>query len=61
VALLREEDVIRGIWPFLRAERVTLLPMVLFPALGIVTARWFTGSPRAPLRCLALAALVHHE
>jgi TRAP-type C4-dicarboxylate transport system permease large subunit len=45
VSKARMEDVIRGVWPFLLAELVILLLMVLFPALVIVPARWFAGSP----------------
>jgi TRAP-type C4-dicarboxylate transport system permease large subunit len=34
---------IRGVWPFLIAELIVLLLMVLFPSLVMVPARWLMG------------------
>ena len=36
------EEVIKGVWPFMIAQLVVLLLMVLFP-LVTVPARWFGG------------------
>jgi tripartite ATP-independent transporter DctM subunit len=43
VAKIRMDDIIRGVWPFMIAELIVLLLLVLFPALVIVPARWFGG------------------
>ena len=37
------EDVIKGVWPFMIAQLVVLLLMVLFPQLVTGPAKWFTG------------------
>jgi TRAP-type C4-dicarboxylate transport system permease large subunit len=37
------EDIIKGVWPFMLMQLVVLLLLVLFPALVIVPAKWFTG------------------
>jgi TRAP-type C4-dicarboxylate transport system permease large subunit len=37
------EDIIKGVWPFMIAQLVILLLMVLFPQLVIVPAKWFGG------------------
>ncbi len=39
------EDVMKGVWPFLLAELLVLLLLILFPPLVTVPARWLTGSP----------------
>ncbi|WP_442593406.1 TRAP transporter large permease subunit [Parapusillimonas sp. JC17] len=39
----RIDHVMRGVWPFLIAELIILFLLVLFPALVIVPARWFSG------------------
>lgn len=39
----RVEDVMRGVWPFLIAELVVLILLVLFPILVTGPARWFSG------------------
>lgn len=39
----RVDQVMRGVWPFLIAELIVLFLLVLFPALVIVPARWFSG------------------
>jgi tripartite ATP-independent transporter DctM subunit len=39
----RIDQVMRGVWPFLIAELIVLFLLVLFPALVIVPARWFSG------------------
>ena len=43
VAKVRMDDIIKGVWPFLVAELIVLALMILFPALVIVPARWFSG------------------
>ena len=43
VSKISMEDVIRGVWPFMLAETVVLLLMILFPPLVTVPARWFAG------------------
>ena len=35
------EDLMKGVWPFLLAEIIVLLLMVLFPPLVMVPAKWF--------------------
>ena len=37
------DDLMKGVWPFLLAELVVLLLLVLFPALVTVPARWLAG------------------
>lgn len=39
----RVDDVMRGVWPFLIAELIVLLLLVLFPVLIMGPARWFSG------------------
>ena len=39
------EDVMKGVWPFLLAELLVLLLLILFPPLVTVPARWLIGSP----------------
>ena len=34
-------DVVKGIWPFLLAEFIVIVLLVLFPALVLVPAKWF--------------------
>ena len=34
-------DVVKGIWPFLLAEFIVIVSLVLFPALVLVPAKWF--------------------
>ncbi len=43
VSRVSMEDVMRGVWPFMLAELVVLVLLVLFPSLVTVPARWFTG------------------
>jgi TRAP-type transport system large permease protein len=43
VSRINMEDLIRGVWPFLLAELVVLLLMVLFPGLVMWPARWLAG------------------
>jgi TRAP-type transport system large permease protein len=43
VSRISMEDLMKGVWPFLLAELIILLLMVLFPPLVTVPARWFTG------------------
>lgn len=40
VAKLRMDDLIKGVWPFLIAEFLVLLLLILFPALVTVPASW---------------------
>ncbi len=35
------EDLMKGVWPFLLAELIILLLMILFPPLVMVPAKWF--------------------
>jgi TRAP-type C4-dicarboxylate transport system permease large subunit len=37
------EDLMKGVWPFLLAELLVLLLMILFPPLVMVPAKWFAG------------------
>ena len=43
VARIGMEDLMKGVWPFLLAELIILLLMVLFPPLVTVPAKWFIG------------------
>ena len=43
VSKISMEDVIRGVWPFMLAETVVLVLMILLPPLVTVPARWFAG------------------
>jgi TRAP-type transport system large permease protein len=43
VSRISMEDLIRGVWPFMLAELVVLLLMVLFPAIVIWPARFLGG------------------
>src|SRR5829696_9091368 len=43
VSKISMEDLIKGVWPFMLAELVVLLLMVLFPALVTWPARWIGG------------------
>lgn len=43
VSRISMEDIIRGVWPFMIAQLVVLLLMILFPALVTVPAKWFGG------------------
>ena len=36
-------DIVKGIWPFLLAEFIVLLLLILFPAIVIIPGRWFAG------------------
>lgn len=36
------ENLMKGVWPFLIAELLMLLAMILFPALVMAPARWFS-------------------
>jgi TRAP-type C4-dicarboxylate transport system permease large subunit len=37
------EDLIKGVWPFMLAEFVILLLLILFPALVTVPAAWLSA------------------
>ena len=43
VARLSLAEVTRGVWPFVLAQTVVLMLLVLFPSLVTVPARWFAG------------------
>jgi TRAP-type C4-dicarboxylate transport system permease large subunit len=43
VSRISMEDIIKGVWPFMIAQLIVLFLLVLFPALVIVPAIWFTG------------------
>jgi len=43
VSNISMEDIIKGVWPFLVAELVVLLLLVLFPWLVMAPARWLGG------------------
>jgi TRAP-type transport system large permease protein len=43
VSRISMEDIIKGVWPFMIAQLIVLLLMVLFPALVMVPAKWFAG------------------
>jgi tripartite ATP-independent transporter DctM subunit len=43
VSRISMEDIIKGVWPFMIAQLIVLLLMVLFPELVTVPAKWFTG------------------
>ena len=43
VSKMTMDELIKGSWPFLVAELLALLLMILFPSLVMVPARWFTG------------------
>jgi TRAP-type transport system large permease protein len=45
VTRISMEDVMKGVWPFLLAELVVLLLMILFPPLVTVPAKWMIGGP----------------
>jgi TRAP-type C4-dicarboxylate transport system permease large subunit len=37
------EEMIKGVWPFMIAQLIVLLLMVLFPAAVTVPAKWLGG------------------
>jgi TRAP-type transport system large permease protein len=43
VSRINMEDLIKGVWPFMAAELIVLLLMVLFPGLVMWPARWLAG------------------
>jgi TRAP-type transport system large permease protein len=43
VSRISMEDLIKGVWPFMLAELVVLALLILFPALVLVPAAWFSG------------------
>jgi tripartite ATP-independent transporter DctM subunit len=43
VSKISMEDVIKGVWPFMVAQLIVLLLLVLFPALVTVPAAFFAG------------------
>ncbi len=42
VARLRMDQIVKGVWPFLLAELIVLLLLVLFPALVSAPAKWIS-------------------
>ncbi|NDZ17431.1 L-dehydroascorbate transporter large permease subunit [Variovorax sp. WS11] len=43
VGRMKIDEVTKGVWPFMLAELLVMLLMVLFPSLVTVPARWFGG------------------
>jgi TRAP-type transport system large permease protein len=43
VTKIRMDAIIRGVWPFMIAQLVVLLLLILFPSLVTAPARWFGG------------------
>jgi TRAP-type transport system large permease protein len=43
VSRISMEDLMKGVWPFLWAELIVLLLMILFPPLVMVPAKWFAS------------------
>jgi TRAP-type transport system large permease protein len=43
VSRISMEDLMKGVWPFLLAELLVLLLMILFPPIVTVPAKWFGG------------------
>jgi len=43
VSKIKMDDIIKGVWPFMIAQLIVLALLILFPALVIVPARWFSG------------------
>ena len=43
VAKVKMDDIIKGVWPFLTAQRILLFLLILFPVLVTGPARWFSG------------------
>jgi len=43
VTKIKMDDIIKGVWPFMIAQLVVLLLLVLFPVLVTGPARWFSG------------------
>ncbi len=43
VTRMRMEDLMKGVWPFLLAELIVLLLLILFPPLITVPAKWLGG------------------
>jgi len=37
------DELMKGVWPFLVAELVVLLLLILFPPLVTVPAKWLSG------------------
>lgn len=43
VSRISMEEIIKGVWPFMIAQLLVLLLLILFPPLVTVPARWFAG------------------
>jgi TRAP-type C4-dicarboxylate transport system permease large subunit len=43
ISRISMEDIIKGAWPFMIAQLIALLAMVLFPVLVTGPAKWFGG------------------
>jgi len=43
VAKIKMDDIIKGVWPFMVAQLLVLLLLVVFPVLVTGPARWFSG------------------
>lgn len=43
VSKISMDDLMKGVWPYLLAELIVLLLLILFPPLVMVPARWLSG------------------
>ena len=43
VSKISMDDLMKGVWPFLLAELIVLLLLILFPPLVMIPARWLSG------------------
>jgi tripartite ATP-independent transporter DctM subunit len=43
VSKVKMDDIIKGVWPFMIAQLIVLLLLIMFPPLVTVPARWFSG------------------
>jgi tripartite ATP-independent transporter DctM subunit len=43
VTRISMEDLMKGVWPFMLAELIVLALLIIFPALVLVPAAWFSG------------------
>jgi TRAP-type C4-dicarboxylate transport system permease large subunit len=43
VSKIKMDDIVKGVWPFMVAQLLVLLRLILFPSLVTVPARWLSG------------------
>jgi TRAP-type C4-dicarboxylate transport system permease large subunit len=43
VSKVKMDDIIKGVWPFMFAQLLVLLLLIVFPSLVTVPARWLSG------------------